>query len=42
MDLYEAMNTRRSLNDAIKCWKYKKSLPGHNHYERSDLTILNG
>ncbi|MBR4579782.1 MAG: SAP domain-containing protein [Lachnospiraceae bacterium] len=35
-------NKDRSLDDAIKCWKYKKSLPGHNRYERSDLTILNG
>ena len=26
--------------DAIACWKYKKSLSGHNRYERSDLTAL--
>ncbi len=26
--------------DAIKCWKYKKSLPGTNKYEESDLKIL--
>lgn len=30
----------RSLADAIACWKYKKSLQGHNRYERSDLTAL--
>ncbi|MBO7452370.1 MAG: SAP domain-containing protein [Clostridiales bacterium] len=33
-------NKGRSLDDAIKCWKYKKSLPGTNRYERSDLEIL--
>ncbi len=33
-------NKGRSLQDAIKCWKYKKSLKGHNRYERSDLTAL--
>ena len=33
-------NKGLSLDDAIKCWKYKKSLPGHNRYERSDLTVL--
>ena len=29
------------LSDAIKCWKYKKSISGHNQYEKSDLQILN-
>lgn len=33
-------NKGRSLDDAIKCWKYKKSLPGHNRYEDSDLKVL--
>ena len=33
-------NQGRSLEEAIACWKYKKSLPGHNRYERSDLTAL--
>ncbi len=33
-------NDGRSLDDAIKCWKYKKSLKGHNRYEESDLEIL--
>lgn len=33
-------NDDKSLEDAIKCWKYKKSLKGHNRYERSDLEAL--
>lgn len=33
-------NKGRPLDDAIKCWKYKKSLPGHNRYEDSDLKVL--
>lgn len=33
-------NKGKSLDDAIKCWKYKKSLKGHNRYEESDLEIL--
>ena len=36
-----ADNQGKSLEDAIKCWKYKKQLQGHNRYERSDLAILN-
>lgn len=35
-----AANQGRSLEEAIACWKYKKSLPGHNHYEKSDFMIL--
>ena len=35
-----ADNPKKRLQDAIDCWKYKKSLPGHNRYERSDLTAL--
>lgn len=35
-----ADNKGKCLNDAIKCWKYKKQLPGHNRYERSDLAAL--
>ena len=38
-DFFES-NDGRSLDDAIKCWKYKKSLKGHNRYEESDLEIL--
>lgn len=33
-------NKDRSLDQAIKCWKYKKSLKGHNKYEKEDLKIL--
>ena len=33
-------NDDKSLDDAIRCWKYKKSLKGHNKYEKSDLVIL--
>lgn len=33
-------NKGRTLEDAIKCWKYKKSRSGHNLYERSDLAAL--
>jgi hypothetical protein len=29
-----------ALDDAIACWKYKKSLPGSNAYERSDLAAI--
>ena len=38
-DFFE-YNEGKSLDDAIKCWKYKKSLKGHNKYEDSDLEIL--
>lgn len=33
-------NKDKNLDQAIKCWKYKKSLKGHNKYEREDLKIL--
>ena len=33
-------NKGLSLNDAIKCWKYKKGLKGHNKYEKDDLNAL--
>lgn len=32
-----ADNHGKTLEEAIKCWKYKKSMPGHNRYEKSDL-----
>lgn len=32
-----ADNEGKSLDEAISCWKYKKNLPGHNRYEKSDL-----
>lgn len=35
-----AGNEGRSLEEAVKCWKYKKALPGHNKYEDSDLAAL--
>ena len=35
-----ADNQGKSLEDAIKCWKYKKQLKGHNRYERSDLIAI--
>lgn len=38
-DFFEA-NKGMSLDDAITCWKYKKSLQGHNRYEKSDLIAL--
>ncbi len=38
-DFFEA-NKGRRLEDAIICWKYKKSLQGHNRYEPSDLMAL--
>ena len=33
-------NKGRSLADAIRCWNYKKSQPGHHRYEESDLAVL--
>lgn len=33
-------NAGRALEEAILCWNYKKSLPGHNRYERADLAAL--
>ncbi len=33
-------NQGRNLEEAIICWKYKKSLQGHNRYEKSDLIAL--
>ena len=30
----------KTLDDAIICWKYKKSLKGHNKYEESDLIAI--
>ena len=34
-------NRGKSLEQARTCWNYKKSLEGHNRYERSDLEALN-
>ena len=35
-----ADNSNKTLEQATRCWKYKKSLKGHNQYERVDLQIL--
>lgn len=35
-----ADNEGKSLEEAIKCWKYKKQLQGHNRYERTDLVAI--
>ncbi len=35
-----ADNQGKSLEEAIKCWKYKKQMQGHNRYERTDLIAL--
>ena len=35
-----ADNQGMSLDEAIICWKYKKSLEGHNRYEKGDLIAL--
>lgn len=35
-----ADNQGKSLEDAVRCWKYKKQLRGHNRYERSDLDAI--
>jgi Domain of unknown function (DUF6434)/SAP domain-containing new25 len=32
-------NPGRSMDDVRHCWKLKRSLPGHNRYERSDLDL---
>lgn len=34
-------NKDKKLEDAIECWNYKKSLKGHNKYEKTDMNILN-
>lgn len=33
-------NKAKNLEQAIKCWKHKKNLKGHNKYEKDDLKIL--
>lgn len=33
-------NPGRKLEEAIACWKYKKSIHGHNRYEPTDLMAL--
>lgn len=38
-DFFEE-NPNKSLSEAIKCWHYKKTLPGNHCYETKDLQIL--
>lgn len=33
-------NKDKTLQQAIKCWKYKKRLKGHRKYEKADLIAL--
>ncbi|MHC5375822.1 DUF6434 domain-containing protein [Enterococcus sp. LJL120] len=33
-------NKNQNLSNAIKCWNYKKGLPGHNRYEKEDLKVI--
>lgn len=35
-----ADNKDKSLEQAIQCWNYKKSVKGNHRYEKSDLVIL--
>lgn len=37
---FMAANKGKKLSEAIACWKYKKSLPGNNKYNDSDLIVL--
>ncbi len=38
-DFFDA-NPKKSREDAITCWKHKKSRPGDNKYEVEDLEVL--
>lgn len=40
-DFFDA-NPGRSMDDARACWAAKRSRPGHNRYEASDLDALDG
>ncbi|MFA8299272.1 MAG: DUF6434 domain-containing protein [Hyphomicrobiales bacterium] len=39
-DFFKMNDKDNSLHDAIKCWKFKKSIAGHNKYEKTDLLAL--
>jgi len=39
-DFFKDNQDNKTLKDAIKCWKYKKSLAGHNRYDSEDLSAL--
>lgn len=34
------LEDKKTLEEAIKCWKYKKQIQGHNRYERTDLIAI--
>lgn len=36
-----AANPDQSRENAIRCWRYKKSIAGSNKYDASDLEVLN-
>jgi len=38
---FHTHNPGLSSKDAIKCWKTKRNVPGHNKYEDTDLDFLN-
>jgi hypothetical protein len=40
VSVFFAANKGRNLEQAIACWDHKKSLPGHDRYEASDLEVL--
>lgn len=39
-DFFADNRGKYGLREAIICWKYKRDLPGHNKYERTDLKVL--
>lgn len=39
-DFFKDTDDNKTLREAIKCWKYKKSLAGHNRYDRQDLSVF--
>ena len=39
-DFFKDTDDNKTLKEAIKCWKYKKSLAGHNRYDSQDLSAL--
>lgn len=39
MDFF-ADNKGRTFGDAIKCWNYKKRLPGSHRYDKTDLAAI--
>lgn len=37
---FHAAHPEMNHSKAVKCWRHKKGLPGHNRFEESDLKIL--